>query len=94
MLFWYSDPLIKNKKNPENYKRKFIDGYLPGGKKKIETFYKEFDDFEIENMLNICGFEIDRSYSDLISEFTQNSLAYIAYPKKEPLISKSIDFKN
>ncbi|MHA1756319.1 MAG: hypothetical protein ACTSVV_06085 [Promethearchaeota archaeon] len=93
MLLWYSDPLKRNKKN--TYSRYISDGHLTGDRKKrIETFYVELLEKEIEAMLNLSGYVIDRHLSNECNNLAGNNIVYVSRPQSEILLRNSINIPN
>lgn len=93
ILLWYSDPLKRNRK--QEYSRYFSDGYLTGDKKKkIETFYVELLENDIEAMLNLSGYEIDEIFSNECINLAGNNIVYVARPRNEVLLQNSINLSN
>ncbi|MHA1285196.1 MAG: hypothetical protein ACTSQP_22075 [Promethearchaeota archaeon] len=90
ILIWYSDPMIRNKK--QKYSRKFSDGYLTGqNKKNKETFYVELHENEIETMIELTGFKIKYNLSKKLKKYAFRNIVYYAIPKKNIIFSKAVN---
>ncbi len=92
-FIWYSDPMIRIGKNDyaKRYIRKFLDGYLPGAKKKsTETFYVELHEKEIETMIESCGLKIDDDYSEELKKFAYTNIVYRSRPKDRIIFSRAL----
>jgi hypothetical protein len=92
-FIWYSDPMIRIGKNDyaKRYVRKFLDGHLPGAKKKnIETFYVELHENEIETMIESCGLEIDVDYSEELKKHAYTNIVYRSKPKDRIVFSRAL----
>lgn len=93
LLLWYSDPMIRVGKNRyvKRYIRKFIDGYLPGKKKKSkETFYVELHENEITTMIELSGFKIDFEYSRQLKKTAYTNIVYSSHPKDKIIFSRAL----
>ncbi len=96
-FIWYSDPMIRVGKNKyaNRYVRKILDGYIPGSKrKKIETFYVELHENEIETMIESCGFKIDFDYSIELKKFAYTNIVYYSKPKDRIIFSRALNLDN
>ncbi len=97
LFLWYSDPMIRVGKNNylDRYTRPFLDGFLPGPKKKNkENFYVELHEEEIETMIEMSGLKIKKEISEELKEYSYTNIVYCAELKDRIIFSKSLELSN